>query len=145
MSIPFNSLSISSFLTSKLTIYSKFLYNSKSFLLNNCGYIVETLALGEKKFMGICKLTGSNESISIHRRIDILVTPESEYPFALMYFTGPVQFNVAMRTHALERGVSLNEHGFTPIKKGIEIPEIKSELDIFNFLEMKPIIPTERI
>ena len=52
--------------------------------LVNQGYLVEELALGNKKYNGICKL-GRN---GIGRRIDIMYTKPEEYPFAILYFTG---------------------------------------------------------
>ena len=43
-------------------------------------------------------------------------TPE-EFPFAILYFTGSKTFNTIMRARALELGYSMNEHGFTIMKK----------------------------
>lgn len=104
--------------------------------LRDTGYMVETLAEGAKKFMGIARLPGGGAP----RRVDILLTPAAEYAFAILYFTGSQDFNVAMRKRALERGVSLNEHGFTPRPARA----FATEKDIFDFLEMPYVPPTER-
>ena len=72
------------------------------------GYIKETLANGKNKFMGICKL---NDKLPA-RRIDILVSNEDNYYFALLYFTGSYKFNIYMRNISLEKGLSLSEYGF---------------------------------
>ena len=101
------------------------------------GYIVETLASGDKKFLGICKLPRHKT----HRRIDLIFTPINQYPFALLYFTGSQQFNITMRNVALQKGYSLNEYGFTPSPPH---STFKTEKDIFNFLEMKWIEPRLR-
>lgn len=98
-------------------------------------YITHVLAHGSKKFMGVCQTSKKGK----FRRLDILLTPPEEYPFALLYFTGSDKFNVAMRKHALTKGVSLNEHGFTP--KG---PLMNSEEDIFKFLDYPYVLPKDR-
>uniref|UniRef100_A0A6C0CR25 DNA-directed DNA polymerase n=1 Tax=viral metagenome TaxID=1070528 RepID=A0A6C0CR25_9ZZZZ len=102
-------------------------------------YVIEKLALGEKKFMGICQLPGEKT-----RRLDILLTPEPEYGFAVMYFTGSDKFNIEVRRIALEKGYSMNEHGFTP-KEGIDVtPLLLNETEIFNFLGYRYIQPKYR-
>lgn len=109
--------------------------------LKDSGYMVETLAEGPKKFMGIARLPRSAAAgPSTARRIDLLLTPAAEVPFALLYFTGSDTFNVAMRKRALERGVSLNEHGFTPAPSRA----FATEKDIFDFLDMTYVAPTGR-
>jgi len=108
-------------------------------LLTLKGYITATLAHGEKKFMGVCKLPGG-----VHRRLDILVTPVKEVPFALVYFTGPMSLNVAMRKHCLERGLSLNEHGFTATQDGVDVPDVSTEKGLFTCLGLEWIAPEER-
>lgn len=95
------------------------------------GYVVDVLAKGDKKFMGFCRLPGAPA-----RRLDILLTPASEYAYAILYFTGSDKFNVGMRRHALERGYTLNEHGMKPIRQGVPpVPEMANELAIFRFLD----------
>ncbi len=100
-------------------------------------YITNILAFGKHKFMGICKLPKKP-----HRHIDILLTPPSEYPFALLYFTGSNLFNIAMRHHAISLGYSLNEKTLTKDKKSIS--GIKTEKDIFDILRLKYKEPSER-
>jgi DNA polymerase beta len=109
--------------------------------LKKVGYLVETLAFGEKKCMGISKVGAGYRT----RRLDILLTPPLEFPFALLYFTGSDQFNIAMRRHALTLGYSLNEHGITGINgkadpKGL----FPSEASIFTFLGLAFKTPAER-
>lgn len=104
--------------------------------LKELKYITDTLALGDKKFMGVCKI-GENK----YRRLDILLTPEDQYGYAMLYFTGSMKFNIAVRKRALERGYSLNEHGFTPSEG---VPLLKTEEEILNFLGIKMIDPKKR-
>jgi DNA polymerase/3'-5' exonuclease PolX len=108
--------------------------------LQNMGYITDILALGPKKCMGVCRLENGKA-----RRIDLLLTPTHEYAFALLYFTGSDKYNVAMRKHALEKGYTMNEHGMKPIKENVpEVPVMKEERDIFNFLEYPYSSPSQR-
>lgn len=108
--------------------------------LEKSDYVVETLAKGKKKFMGICKLADTN------RRLDMVYTTREHYPFALLYFTGSAEFNVEMRNWALSRGLSLNEYGFTDIKTRRKIEgEFKTEADIFRYLGLSYIEPRSRI
>ena len=104
--------------------------------LKELKYITDTLALGDKKFMGVCKI-GDNK----YRRLDILYTPEEQYGYAILYFTGSMKFNIAVRKKALEKGYSLNEHGFTPSEG---VPLLKTEEEILNFLGIKMIDPKKR-
>jgi len=111
--------------------------------LKNKKYIVETLALGDKKFMGICKLN------NIYRRIDIVFSEQKSYPFTLLYFTGSGDFNIDLRNYCLGKGYRLNEYGLKYIngeKKGEFIEhQFKNEKDIFKFLGIKYIQPEHRI
>lgn len=100
--------------------------------LKNMKYIVSTLAMGTKKFMGVCRINNAP-----YRRLDILLVSAQQYPFSLLYFTGSKEFNIMMRSHALSKGYSLNEYGLTPMHKSIKTPNnIKTEEDIFKFLDL---------
>jgi DNA polymerase beta len=111
--------------------------------LTKGGYIIETLASGKSKFMGLCKLSPELPA----RRIDILIADPSYYYFALLYFTGSYSFNIYMRRIALEKGYSLSEYGIknNTDKKFIDTKDlINSEEDIFKFLDMKYVPPNKR-
>jgi DNA polymerase/3'-5' exonuclease PolX len=99
-------------------------------------YIKYVLARGDKKMLGICSLNDSSK----HRRIDLIRNTDDEYPFMKLYFTGSAKFNVAFRQHCLTKGLSLNEHGFTPPVKGI-----KTEKDIFKHVGLEYVEPENRI
>jgi DNA polymerase/3'-5' exonuclease PolX len=80
------------------------------------------------------------------RRLDLLMTPDEEYAYAILYFTGSDRFNVAFRQYALDKGYTLNEHTLTPIKEGVkEVPYMKTEQDIFKFLGLRYIAPAYRV
>jgi DNA polymerase/3'-5' exonuclease PolX len=108
-------------------------------LLIDKGYVIEILAKGSKKFMGICSIN------NIARRLDIIVCDKKEYPFAILYFTGSKEHNLIMRKKALSLGYTLNEHGLK--KKNAEvddIPDLYTEKEIFEFLKMEYKEPNER-
>lgn len=107
--------------------------------LREQGYIREILAHGDHKCMAIAALP-SGEA----RRLDLLITPPDEFPFAVLYFTGSDGFNVKMRSHALTRGYTLNEHGISRLTSGRAVHGIRTERDIFALLKMVWREPHER-
>ena len=83
-------------------------------------------------------------------RCDLRVVDDSEYPFALAYFTGSKEHNVGMRTRAKTFGWSMNEYGFSRIgdgsKRGTSKRLVKcaSEEDVYRALELAFIPPELR-
>lgn len=114
--------------------------------LEDKSYVIEKLAQGNNKFMGICRLSPELPA----RRIDILIADPSYYYFALLYFTGSYNFNIYMRKIALKKGLSLSEYGFKntndPKNKNIidTTDAIHSEEDIFKYLDMPFVEPHKR-
>ena len=106
------------------------------------GYIKHILALGPHKCMAICQLEGK-----LARRLDLLIVPQEEYAYSMLYFTGSDQFNVAFRHHALEKGYTLNEHRLTALRIQGDgpIPQMVSEKDIFRFLGLRYVEPHQRV
>jgi len=103
--------------------------------LKTINYLKFILAKGDKKMLGICKLKNGK-----YRRLDLIRNAPEEYPFMKLYFTGSGEFNVAFRSHCLKKGLSLNEHGFTPKIKGLF-----TEKDIFKYVGIKYVEPENRI
>jgi DNA polymerase beta len=105
-------------------------------------YVIEKLALGNNKFMGLCRLKPDLPA----RRIDILLADPSYYYFALLYFTGSYNFNIYMRKIALSKGLSLSEYGFKDSKGNLidTTDSIHSEEDIFKYLELPYTPPHKR-
>jgi len=105
-------------------------------------YVIEKLALGNNKFMGLCKLRPELPA----RRIDILLADPSHYYFALLYFTGSYNFNIYMRKVALSKGLSLSEYGFKDSKGNLmdTTDTIHSEEDIFAYLDIPYTAPHKR-
>tara|TARA_X000000368_G_scaffold419090_2_gene422353 strand:+ start:11619 stop:13958 length:2340 start_codon:yes stop_codon:yes gene_type:complete len=106
--------------------------------------VIEMLTDGKTKKLTIAQLPGKTP-----RRIDFLYSPPDEYAFAVLYFTGSKDFNVAMRGRATKIGYTLNEHGistFTGKTKGDKIAvKFPTEKSIFDFLSLEYKSPEERI
>lgn len=103
--------------------------------------VAEVLAKGETKSSVVLK-SGIN--------CDLRVVDDSEYPFALAYFTGNKEHNIEMRSLAKKFGWSLNEYGFSELgaeeKRGRAKRSVrcKDEEDIFKALGLSFIPPELR-
>ena len=79
---------------------------------------------------------------------DLRVVANLEFPFALCYFTGSKEHNVALRGRALQNGWTLNEYRLAPepsFKKIPKpIPEIRTEADLYRALGLAYIPPELR-
>ena len=110
-------------------------------MLKESDYIVDTLAQGPKKFLGYVRLEEGAKA----RRLDLLMTPEEEFAYAILYFTGSQNFNVAFRSYTQEKGYTINEHTMKPVKEGVPaVPPMKKEEDIFAFLGLQYVEPEDR-
>jgi len=121
------------------------IFNNFINLLVEKNVLVEILSKGNTKSMAIGTLSGEGK---IARRIDFLYSPNNEYAFAVLYFTGSKAFNTSMRGHALKMNLSLNEHGLYKMenkKKSDKIDKLfDSEKDIFDHLNLEYIEPENR-
>lgn len=75
---------------------------------------------------------------------DLRAVKNEEFPFALQYFTGSKEHNVALRSLAQKRGWSLNEYGFTVAEGAEAPPEVNEEWDIYRALDLQFIEPELR-
>ena len=74
-----------------------------------------------------------------------MYTKPGEYPFAIMYFTGSMEFNTMVRQKCLDRGLSLNEYSLkdSNTKKVVD-HGFKEEKDIFDYLDIEYVEPEDR-
>jgi DNA polymerase (family 10) len=75
---------------------------------------------------------------------DLRAVKNSEFPFALQYFTGSKEHNVALRSLALKKGWSLNEYGLNPLNPEEAPPHVEEEKDIYLLLGLQYIEPELR-
>lgn len=111
--------------------------------LKSSGYMSVVLSEGDQKCLSIVKLGPTATS----RRLDLLLVPSEQFPFALLYFTGSGDFNIAFRKHALSLGYTLNEQEMklTGKKEASAVPSFKHEAEIFAFLGLKYKEPNQRL
>ena len=110
--------------------------------LKKMAYLIDDLVKGKKKYNGISKVGHDG----IGRRIDIMYTKPSEYPFAILYFTGSGDFNKMMRKLVHNKNLKINEYCLTDIISGEPIDHVfKEEKDIFDYLEMGYVEPWKRL
>jgi DNA polymerase (family 10) len=79
---------------------------------------------------------------------DLRAVTDAEYPFALAYFTGSKEHNIAMRQRAIQRGLRLNEYGLFRSQEETRDPSLRldcqTEDDIFAALDLAYIAPELR-
>ena len=97
-------------------------------------------AIGPSKISTIVRL----KKYKINLKMDLFVTPRIEYPFALLYSTGSKEFNINMRRIAKTKGYLLNQRGIYLKGKRVDPKKFKSEKDIFQFLNMRYVLPKRR-
>jgi DNA ligase (NAD+) len=107
--------------------------------------IIEVLSRGQSKCLVIAKLPG----LEFARRVDFLYASPEEYPFSILYFTGSKTFNTVMRHQALNKDLTMNEHGLYSLvgkKKEDKVAHtFLCEKDIFDYLGIEFKDPQERI
>ncbi|HYV36853.1 MAG TPA: DNA polymerase/3'-5' exonuclease PolX, partial [Gemmataceae bacterium] len=72
---------------------------------------------------------------------DLRVVKDEQFPFALNYFTGSKEHNVAMRQRAIDYGLKLNEYELSGAKKKVPC---KDEADIYKALDLDYVEPEMR-
>lgn len=72
---------------------------------------------------------------------DLRIVTDEQFPFALHYFTGSKEHNIAVRARAQQYGLKLNEYELAGPKKHIAC---KDEADIFKALDLDYIPPEMR-
>jgi DNA polymerase (family 10) len=67
----------------------------------------------------------TKSSVELHNglQVDVRVLAKERWGTALSYFTGSQAHNIRMREWALSKGLSLNEHAFSPVDKNGSIME----------------------
>lgn len=82
-----------------------------------------------------------DENHRVTMNADLRVVTDAQYPFALNYFTGSKEHNVAMRQRAIEYGLKLNEYELVGAKKRVAC---KDEQDIYKALDLDYVPPELR-
>jgi DNA polymerase beta len=115
--------------------------------LEKSKYIFDTVGMGQMKYMGVCRLpaTGKKVNTNSYRKLDIIASPFQRYPFTLIYYTGPQEFEIRIRKLARTMGYSLSQYGFKSIETGKYLQKkFTSEEEIMNYLGFQYLEPDER-
>ncbi|MFU8893032.1 MAG: DNA polymerase/3'-5' exonuclease PolX [Luteolibacter sp.] len=99
-------------------------------------------ALPEVASVIACGETKASVRLANGLQCDLRAVSDNEFPFALQYFTGSKEHNVAVRSLALKRGLSLNEYGFTG--EGASAITVNDEGDIYQALGLEFVPPELR-
>ena len=95
-----------------------------------------------------CGETKASVRLQNGLQCDLRAVSNAQFPFALQYFTGSKEHNVAIRSLALKQGLSLNEYGFTSVaavsNRQPILPEINEEAEIYRALGLDFIPPELR-
>ncbi len=83
---------------------------------------------------------------------DLRVVKDTEFPFALNYFTGSKEHNIVMRQRALARGWTLNEYRLAPLEAPksklqtplADPPAIREEAELYRALGLDYVEPELR-
>ncbi|AMV30298.1 DNA polymerase/3'-5' exonuclease PolX [Gemmata sp. SH-PL17] len=101
--------------------------------------VVQVLGQGPTKSSVIAGLHVHGTKVTL--QADLRVVEDTQYPFALHYFTGSKEHNIRMRQRAIDRGLSLNEYA---LANETRLVPCKDEADIFAALDLPYIQPELR-
>ncbi|MSR31834.1 MAG: DNA polymerase/3'-5' exonuclease PolX [Gemmataceae bacterium] len=101
--------------------------------------VMQVLGKGETKSSVLANIIGGETSRNI--QVDLRVVSEKEFPFALAYFTGSKDHNVALRGRAQDQGMKLNEYALEKVGEKIDCTE---EKDIYKALGLQWVPPEMR-
>lgn len=98
---------------------------------------------------GVIASGETKASVRLHNGLqcDLRAVSNAEFPFALQYFTGSKEHNVALRSLALKKGYTLNEYGLHPAENAAPapaLPEIEDEAGIYRALGLSFVPPELR-
>ncbi len=92
----------------------------------------------------VCGETKATVRLQNGIKCDLRAVSNREFPFALQYFTGSKEHNVALRGRALRYGFSLNEYGMKGKGGGEGVTDAYEERDIYQVLELQYVEPELR-
>jgi DNA polymerase (family 10) len=100
--------------------------------------VAQVIGQGETKSSVI---VGDKATSGVMMNADLRVVTDKQFPFALHYFTGSKEHNVAMRVMAIEGGRKLNEYELAGDKRSIPC---RDEADLYRALGLAYVPPEMR-
>jgi DNA polymerase/3'-5' exonuclease PolX len=93
---------------------------------------LETISIGEKKFMGLLHSPKSNKM----RHIDIRFVNVEELPYTWLYYSSGQVFNKLIRDKLKKKGYKLNEYGLYKGKNNIKVNiDMNPEYDLLSYIK----------
>jgi DNA polymerase (family 10) len=77
-------------------------------------------------------------------QVDIKVSTKAEWGAFLQHFTGSKEHNIKLREYALDKGMSLSEHGIKDTKTS-QLTTFDDETEFYRYLGLNWIKPEERV
>jgi DNA polymerase (family 10) len=102
--------------------------------------VIQVVAHGETK-SSVVVADGVESGRRVAMNADLRVVRDEQFPFALHYFTGSKEHNIAIRARAQKYGLKLNEYELAGAKKAIPC---KDETELFAALDLDYIPPEMR-
>jgi DNA polymerase (family X) len=87
--------------------------------------------------------TGASILLPNGRQVDVRVLEPESFGSMMQYFTGSKSHNVALRSYALSKGLSLNEYGIKIVKTG-KVRTYQKEEDFYKAIGLPYIVPELR-
>lgn len=110
--------------------------------------LIDIMSIGSNKIMGLTKLPKNIMKTKPHyiRQIDIRLIPIKLLPWYLLYFGSGENFSRKIRKIAKDKGYKLDQWGLSYRKNKKRVDYYpKTEKEIFSFLKIKYIKPSNRI
>jgi len=106
-------------------------------LVNELEQIYEVLVKGSRKTSFVIPNDEKTQ-------IDVTWTTEEYLPFSMLHSTGSAENNIRLRHIAKEMGYTLNQYGLYNINTKERVNDIKTEEQIFEFLNIDYVAPDKR-
>ncbi len=95
---------------------------------------------------GVAEVLGKGDTktsvrMSSGMQVDLRVVTDAQFPYALAYFTGSKEHNVALRQLAQKKGLRINEYGISDGSKNLDCSD---EADIYKVLGLPYVVPEMR-
>ena len=119
-------------------------------LASTTGQVTELMDVftGDERVADVIARGPTKCSVQLHSglNVDLRVVSDDSYPFALQYFTGSKDHNVALRQRTLQLGYKLNEYALVRVEQQTETAAVScvDEAGIYAALGLKWIPPELR-
>ena len=97
--------------------------------------VIDVIAAGETK---------ASVRLENGLQCDLRAVTNEQFPFALQYFSGSKEHNVALRSLALKKGYTLNEYELTDVSGASRLQDINEESQIYQALNLLFVEPELR-